>query len=694
MTKLLRLAALVVLVNRPILPAPPGQGNELFKGTVEVVQCVALGMDGTTQTITGPLTTNCPSAWMKVSCDFRASEPLDVSPAQVCAAGPQALVPAKAAKVDRTLWGNRPTNVQWLSPRADGSLAVSAERALSSTSVMSTVLAGWIPGTLLRFITPGVAPHSVAAMPTDRSIRLPDPVGGGELAVRVQDAAITPKEIIVTGPNGIPLELPLGGRFVAVRGALHGQWIVTPRFAGGLMGPPMSTRVLAGASADVFLPAFDVGGLTATLEESLCGRANRVRVASEVKVVSAESIHVRTDVIVDRPMPEGCRLEVEGLAPGNYRVDVLDRDGRLAVAPVEVSAQVTSTVVLATAVAQVSGQVSLGKKPISGVTVEFSPVGEGMGSDHQIASVTDSAGFYRLTAGRPGAFHVRFSNDRITLMGQERISELFEGWNEANWSLTGGVITVNVLGWDRSSDLLLSISGGNMGPLAAQGARLLSQTRVIDRARSLPIRLFGMGWGDYRLSARQRRSGLGDKLSVKVAASVGEQTPASEVTLDLTENSAVLRVIDERGAPVSARVVAGDGPLAELEPGLFSLSSTHPGTDLTVEAPGFVPACRITPPSGTLTVTLDTGRRAEVEFSAGMASGVPEALLFPSGSDCPVFLWALPYQAIGKDDVGATRFSMGTFPIAGTLQMLRDAGSARVTIPAEGPILLPVRRDK
>jgi hypothetical protein len=433
-----------------------------------------------------------------------------------------------------------------------------------------------------------------------------------------------------------------------------------------------------------------VGAITVAADEGICSTATALSV---VRRRSPSQGTFGATTVASINLEGRCAQLIAGLTAGDYDVSYTSANGLIATQRVGIVPQRISSITMTAAAVRVFGTVTLNGKPVHDLRVTFSPKGVVPFAPETTAQ-TDASGWYETRLPGPGAFGVVFKLGRFPLLGNDRQVQVVEGDNQRDWVMRGGLVKINLSGWDASSS----------GPLSL-GLFRLTTTKEGGMVRTgfgispyeLPVVLEGIGFGEYRIEARQRMSPRPDKLAGGLVTLDGDHMQAS-IDLDLKERHTVLRVVDAFGSPITGAILADNGSTAgldkkEIGPGTFLVDNAVPATRVTVSASGFVPVCRTLPDDPEVEIVLDTGVPIQVRFVGTGNLPYPPGRLRWDGSDCSTPLRSLEYRKLGVQADGNVAFLLTNFPRANNVLFAETSFATewqKVRISPDGVVQLAV----
>lgn len=588
-----------------------------------------------------------------ISCDGDGVEPLDIPGPYACAAGVIDL--AAAVTVDVDAGQQFEPRIEWLRVD-DAGLHLVATRQLPMPLGRGAIPVAPLEERVVRLHVAGYSPVTMAGevLPTGEPWK-PPLVPGGEVVVLVADVAVVPEAFQFSGPSARTVEVR--SRIVSVQGLSEGDYAVTPRYVGGESGPPLSVSVKAHTSQAMPFPGQPLGAVRVLASAPACGGSLGVVVAGP-------------SGLLRQPAVEDCDWMFGGLEPGVYRVTLSGPQGAFIWREILVAPQLVADVVLESVPVNVSGRVELNGKTVSGFVVELQD------AERRFPTITAPAvgGFYSADVGQPGNFVANVRDRRRPIASQERQLTLVPGSNVLDWAIDGGELSLELLNWDRSSEVQVTLThAGGAEPL------------VIAPTDEMPARLVGLALGRYHVSAKQEAV---QRASGRVMIELTEEERDQTVLLDLGSSPLRLVLRDERGAPVDAGNIRGN----KVADGVYEL--TEPvGSPLLIRPPGFVPVCRVVPAEGILDVVVQHGQPRELRILGHDGGSDSRMSMFTPGSDCPIALRVLDPAVFPEDAPGTLRMTFASFPNAGTVTVFWSdrPGAVTASIPT-GSTPLVVRK--
>jgi hypothetical protein len=365
-----------------------------------------------------------------------------------------------------------------------------------------------------------------------------------------------------------------------------------------------------------------------------------------------------------------CAATVAGLVPGRYGATLEMTDGptsRTKYQTIDIEPQQIADVRFELASANLTGTITLNGRPLVGATVSVTRPGSAASQ-----ATTDPGGAFRVEVAETGRFHMELLTHGLNLLGQTTVVNIVEGDNQFLWNLTGGELAIGLKNWDGQTPINLRLMGPSLG---TTGALLLPPEN--------PFKVQGLRFGRYSVAVSQPRLG---RSAPSKEVTLSADNPSAELTFDLSYEKLILRVSDRRGSPIERPVVGNVSSFRQTEPGVLELYGATPGRPLRISAPGFVPVCRLPPPSGVLDLVLDRGAPIELRFAS---LNWRDATLFGlEGSDCAVpLLWFRAAES-GEVEPGLRRVVVENFPSAGVVRLVVSGNEYTLRLPPIGPVLI------
>ena len=595
---------------------------------------------------------DCSSADDMVQCDFESAEPLDLSLKDACNVHLLALHKAGVATI--TGGALEPLTVEWLDFALASKARVVAVRRLDLQS-NARILVTKSPDRFIRFSAAGSAPFTVRATDLlDAPVWiLPGLRPGGELLARLPPEAIRPESFRLVGPSAV--EAAVADDLLHFSGVPPGEYDLVPVYTGGLTGQRQRVTIDNERSLLIVLAAERVGAVQVSADSGICLQAGSVNLT---RIVNAGGASTVSDV-VSLPMDSGCSNTIAGLRPGDYEASFRSNQGLLATQRFVVASQAISAVRLSGFPVRVLGKVLLNNKPLQAATITFVRVDDLNGQ--KVTADTDSDGSFEAHLAAPGTFNVAFGEARYSFLGTERDVVLHAGDNVVEWSVRGGAVRVNLLGWDHVTPVTLILRHLQMTKpgLVGDGVRLTASDTV-------PVVLRGIAYGDYAVQARQHdpTGTIPDRIAGATITLDGRRDEVP-VTLELKERRAIVRVVDTNHNPIEDASVGVNGEqlVRSDAPGVFVADDIAPGVRVMVRAPGFTPLCRMIPDDRAVTeIVVDRGAVVQIDYSEGAGLSEPSGFLAWSGSDCKVLLSLFEFRSLSSSSDSTASFLITNFP--------------------------------
>lgn len=562
--------------------------------------------------------------------------------------------------------GPRTVTIEWRALEPTGTRLVAAREVTLQGRVPVTVPEG---PSVVRVVEAGGAPRSffVPAGAAPPAFALGPRARGGEVLGRLVAGRYRPTSLRLSGPSKGVISVE-GDATVAEEGVFQhgplppGRYDIIPVYRGGApVGEFLTVRVEDGRSAEAFplqLPA--TGAARIDLDGALCGEGG-------LKLVLAEVGGSHSSVPLARAPEDSCALEIEGLAPGEWRMAAAAggaRNDPRGEARFAITAD-QATDVAVRAYARVVGSVTVGGEPAVGLPLRFE---HGVRQWHV---ATDAEGGYEVVLGEPGEYAVAVGGGDLPSRAFRRAYAA--GEQREDVELATGAIAVVVRAEDAPRTEPV-----DLGLFAADGRRRAGRVQLPGGRGSFG----GLDLGTYTLTA-STASGLRSREPAQVELTAS--SPTASVELVLERGGGTLRVVGAGGSPLAgaSATVAGRA-LAERAPGVFGLDAVPAGERVVAQAPGHVAACRVLGasdrepamallvPSDLLELTL----RADAPWQEALLVGLP-------GSDCPVSIDDVEPQVRteGHGVTIALRLPRGSFTLALGGEAHPVAAPGKVEIP-------------
>lgn len=341
----------------------------------------------------------------------------------------------------------------------------------------------------------------------------------------------------------------------------------------------------------------------------------------------------------------------------------------------------------------VEGSIVLGARPGAGLRLSWRPAKGGKSSE---GVMTDVGGRFVFSVGEPGEYFLNLRSLPYFTTAIRR-AVFGKGRNQVTVTVPDTRLDLEVLrvdGKPAAEPVQLHILRDEMQVIREVYAGILLPS---DGHR---VSLVGLDPGRYRVTA--------DAVSGLVAAGTAradlrEGVPAA-ARLVMRDLAGTIELRDASGRLVrGGQVLHGPTALAGTGPGVFSLHRVPVGSVLQIDAPGYLPSCRIRTDLSDMVVTLARGASPVAIRMFGTAgSAMLGYVVGLPGSDCGVPLAALAPKPSRQGDalVGETvalpagryeyRFPEGP----GSQPFVVPGGRLDLTMPSLTPCggpLLPVR---
>ncbi len=626
----------------------------------------AVGASCSIETVNGerqPLpaaTVDCGTPSGRLSCDFENGAPIDFPLSAVCAR--RGFLPVEQATrvvIAKASGDAGSLTVRWLAAAEDGALTVLAERS-QSLETPSVLRASDRMDRFLQFARPGAAPVtvSVPTLSANTPWQLPEPRPGGEVLVSIDAATVLPRILRLEGPTVAEL-ITSDGPGVFMTGVPAGEYTLTPSFEGGVQGPGRRVLVRNGESTTVHMRPPAVGGVHVMLGDEQCASVSQAGAIALADSSGKSTISLHTD--------GRCDLRIGGLPPSRYDVVLTDAGGVLARTTVSVTAQTISPVRLGAIHAH--GTVVVNGVPASGLTLHFTALNS-LPDQPLLRAETDAEGAFDVTLPIPSRYRLEFLRGAFPLLGHERELLISDG-TVMKFEINGGSLVIDIQGWDRSTPVNVTLT--KVSPLRP-GTVSVGQ-RVRDSSE-LPILLDGAEFGTFRVQAVQESSPKTPRrVSQTLVLSITAEQPNARAVLNLSEYSADLVLHDSDGLPVrNAQIGTRDMELLpEIAPGVYSLATATPATQLLIQADGYSTACEIAPDKGTLSRRLQRGQAAAITFVGyGDLTSPPGRVVWPD-TRCPVPLSQFKNHRGPGQNKNEITFFFEQFPLSTDMWFIQGA---------------------
>lgn len=413
-----------------------------------------------------------------------------------------------------------PVDIEWITIDTNGKQTVTSRR---KTAVGPPVALDFThgPDRFVRFSYAGAAPRtfSTAELIAAKKLHVPDVLPGGELLLFVPPMTVRPVQLLVAGPRAQSVNLT-GVLHSSLSGVPAGEYRITPVYEGGLTGAMQTASVKTAATTLALMPAEDVGAARIVAPEDVCTGATEMLVNQLVSADVGPMIRTPPNRvrIVSSKEPR-CEMTVGGLKPGAFetlfrRESLTMGRGEFDIAPRAVStAHVAGTHVL------VEGRLTMNGRPMREAQLSFlSALGNVGGHMEEVAIVkADANGFYSVRLEKAGAYLVRLMR-KATFGAMPKPVTFAEGRNFHDIALTGGVITLELTGWDRGTPIEVRLQGAN-SMMSSTFSAQLNEKPTFE----------GLPFGEYKVAVTPRRAAsrnwsLQDPKTVIISATSPEAT--------------------------------------------------------------------------------------------------------------------------------------------------------------------------
>lgn len=312
---------------------------------------------------------------------------------------------------------------------------------------------------------------------------------------------------------------------------------------------------------------------------------------------------------------------------------------------------------------RISGVISYNGKPMGSQTLDVVLTQD----DTTVTTTTDALGRYSLTVPVGGVYVVRIA------------STYDFGQAEAQGEVRKGETTIDLDVSGSGVQLTFQLNGG--APSAPVEFVLDGSERFSGIASDFgrPTELFAIPPGKYTVRATMAPSFVSPALPLEITEGGGMRA----LTLDLTAQTATLRVVDASGSPVEgARARAGTQLLRPLGPGEIDISRMSPGAELIIRAPGLIPVCHVLQPNVENVVAL-VGENAslQIRFDFATLRVPPGKVRFSDADACAVPLEEFDWTRI------AAGFEIQNLPKDRTVTY--EYGDQRIPLKAPGePVVI------
>jgi hypothetical protein len=557
-----------------------------------------------------------------LQCNADGFEPRDVS-ASACKGSRLSIRMRRGSPVRLTLQGS--ATLEWRSIGARDTQLL-ATRTVSAGEVLIA------EPRVLRVHRPGRAPVSLTARPLARLV-IPQGIEGGEIFGRVLGDRIRPERVHFTGPSQGSVYVDSDGLY-ASPALLPGTYQVEAEYRGGVRSESATVQVAPSQTSERFeIGTPDAGGVIVSATDGLCTAGNSFDLTRSVK----DGNRVRLKRSASGFVTDlGCDAIIEGLPPGRHQF-VIFGPGKYAAMHDRRAARDFTVVpgnrvplVMGLGPYRLSGTVTMGNRPATGLTLQLSTLDESM---IKATGVTNERGQYSISAPTAGEYQLAVMGG--TLMSVMRTGvRLSEQDSHFDWALPDSLLTVEVaIPQNARSKRLLTIHLRGSNGWHEFGYMTPDETVV---------QFAGIPDDHYEVTAVSDTAVATSPVQVKINA----QNRKATVVVKLEPMTAgLVRVTDPQGSPIiNSQVRVGVMGLDRTGSGIFRNDGVlAPGQMMTVAAPGFVPRCLIVSremlPDTHVTLFPASRQSARLRFAPplepwerpGLIHGLP-------GSDCPVGL--------------------------------------------------------
>jgi hypothetical protein len=253
-------------------------------------------------------------------------------------------------------------------------------------------------------------------------------------------------------------------------------------------------------------------------------------------------------------------------------------------------------------------------------------------TDETFTATTDASGRYTLTVPQAGAYTVRaVSTYDFGQLEEQRVIDF--GDTQIDLALVGANVQLIFLRQGAVPDAAVEFVID--GPQRFSGI-------VSDFTK--PTELFAIPFGTYAVRASMDPNLVADAMPLVI----NETTGAVTMTLDMREQRATLRVVDEGGAGVAGvRARAGTRILRPATGGGLDVSRISPGAAILIKAPGRVPACVVLDPDIENVVRLTANiAPLELRYESANLRVPPGRIKFSETDRCGVPLEEFEFRRV------------------------------------------------
>jgi len=550
----------------------------------------------------------------------------------------------------------------------DGTLAVLAERDFTFGPKPTVVPIAPQYGRLLRFLRDSAAPVTVGGLSVIKAEEwtLPLRSPGGEVALLIDKAGVMPISFHLSGRFEMPTEAVADGVWTQ-QGVSEGSYLVVPHYDGGILGTPIEVEVRNGDSTVLPVKPQSVGAIHLQASPTTCGRASGLLLFVVEGMANGGE---RRRKLLELSSNQDCQWSIGGLKPGTYEA-VLEGLHLSSTIRRTVEEQRVTSGWFPDNATTIAGHVSGSVQDLEQLTLEFAPSQGGPRASTKL----DAIGGYSL--GLPNAGDYTMAILGATLVPRIRKVHLIEGDNLIDWVIRGSMLTVRVRGWNGATPTHITIRSERSEVNA-----------TINAGDAAEIKKAMLPQGLYSVTATQDDGTVSSES--KFVALNGDDDEAV-VDLELVENTSLLQVVNEFGQPVDARIGAMFPEPQPVSPGVFSLRTVAPGTEIRVIPSGrYTPSCRVNVLGRDLEATLTLGRVVQIELPApnmtfiAITDGSIEGI---EGTDCAVPLVDFKWTNVARSS-GGTRFTLTNFPSRGQLVFRGPSGRKPIHISDAATIII------
>ena len=421
---------------------------------------------------------SCTSPNYFVSCDGIDLEPVDFKLVDACRTQRVQLKAGRRALLSGL---TEPAQVEWIQWTVPSRIDAVARRGIEP-NVVSHIYVAPEANRFVRVLRSGLAPVTIAARDLfERTVFVvPNSAPGGEIIARIEPSSVKPDSYRLTDGSVASHLLEAHGSFLSARGVAPGQYSIVPEYKGGIRGNGAPIYVHAGQTTFTEVKREPVGAVVVTIPSDQCISGLMMRLTR----ISKGAIPVRMQRM-DLSETGLCTWEGGGLAPGTFEATATNSQGSVGSVIISVTDNEIATATLSLSNVTVAGRVTLNGTAIAGAVLTWSrQFGAGF-----VQSTTSFDGSYIVSLDAPGEYVVTMLTDeRASRLARLRVKP---GENTFDWSLTGGTLTVAVVGWNRGGVLTVEV-------LSDRSKR----STVVNVEDRLPIVLRGTMLGTYAVTAR------------------------------------------------------------------------------------------------------------------------------------------------------------------------------------------------